>query len=39
LTGETRAIRSDRSAPDNQSAVFASQRPGFVIRSRHGGEA
>ena len=37
--GGTRAIRSGRSAPDNWRAVFASQRPGFVIRSRHGGEA
>ena len=35
--GGTRAIRSGRNVLDNQTALFASQPPGFVIRSRHGG--
>jgi hypothetical protein len=38
LTGGTHVIRSGRNARANQSALFASQSPGFVIRSRHGGE-
>jgi transposase len=36
-TGGTRGIHSARSAPGSAFAICASQRPGFMIRSRYGG--